>query len=385
MSNTSNLNKARKPYNAFEHLCSVAFPYDATERVMAFFSAYFDESGTHDSRILTVAGYVATVEQWAEFAREWNEVLKKEGVKIFHMKDFENGYGEFTEEKGWTKERKINFQNRLIGIIKRRVTTGVYTSVDILAYEELMTGWRRTKNGSPYNFCVTACIGQIGLLWSYFKREEPIAYVIEHGAGYNHEVSEAFRLTFVDEQRRHMFRLGSLTFETKDRAVQLQAADMLAYEAWKDDCNSYLLQPNERRKRRVSIGKLTQAPHMRLYFGRAELEEAARLDESGYVKEFPEVVVSFTKPDINAVTFSADSSELEEMLDELMRLMELSPQLIYPLIDTSASVSKLISIDTDNVSATTADKVRVLFKPTDFLLSLMPTLRASEGQSGISE
>jgi hypothetical protein len=353
---------------------------------MAFFSAYFDESGKDNSPLLTVAGYVATAKQWAEFAREWDEALKKEGVKIFHMKDFENGYGEFTKEKGWTKERKISFQSKLIGIIKRRMNFGVYTSVDIPAYEELITGWRRTRNGTPYHFCLTVCFTNISFWQQKYERKEPIAYVIEHGAGFNHEINKAFQATFADEIRRQMFRLGSLTFETKDRAIQLQAADMLAYEAWKDACNFYLLPRHERRKRRTSFEKLIQAaPLIHGFFGRNELQQAVIIEEKDAVKRFPEYTITYKKPEISTVTIYADSSELDKLLDELSRLMELSPHLVYPLIDTSAHVSKLISVNADSVLTADADNFKVLFKPTDFLLSCMSTLRASEGQGNVSE
>lgn len=57
------------------------------------FAVYFDESDTHDgSPVYTVAGYIATVEQWTHFEREWIDLLKELGLwprTAFHMADIE--------------------------------------------------------------------------------------------------------------------------------------------------------------------------------------------------------------------------------------------------------------------------------------------------------
>lgn len=353
---------------------------------MAFYNAYWDESGTHDPRILTIAGYIATERQWEAFAREWNATLSKEDIKTFHMKDFENPYGDFTERKGWHKRRKIDFQSKLIGIIKRRINIGIWTSVDVPAYEKLITGWRRERNGTPYGFCVKSIMAQVALWAEHFKRNEPIAHVIEDGAGYNHEIERAFRATFDNEELRRFFRLGSLSFETKGRAVQLQAADLLAYEVWKDEYNFRVLPPEQRRKRRTSFSILTEAPHLGGFFGWKELTRAVELEEKDYSRQFPSgVEINYRKPEVNAVTISADSSELDELLDELARFVEQSPQLTNSLIDSSANLSKAISVHSDSVPTAEADELRVLFKPNDFFFSFMAALRASEGQGEISE
>jgi len=123
---------------------------------MATFAAYFDESGTHDgSPILALAGFVATTKQWAEFAREWSELLNQEGLTHFHMSKFEARRGEFV---GWSNERRLRLQQRLIGIINRRVNMGFFWAVDLQAYEEKVTGWQRDIWGSAYNFCVGNCL-----------------------------------------------------------------------------------------------------------------------------------------------------------------------------------------------------------------------------------
>jgi hypothetical protein len=45
---------------------------------------FFDESGCHDSaRILVVAGWVATLDEWEKFEKQWKLALKRAGLRTF--------------------------------------------------------------------------------------------------------------------------------------------------------------------------------------------------------------------------------------------------------------------------------------------------------------
>jgi len=269
-----------------QNLSLIIFPYNAQERVMASFVAYFDESGTHDgSPILTLAGYIADISQWVEFAREWNEILKQGGLTHFHMSKFEARQGEF---RGWDNERRLLIQRGLIGIIKRRVNIGVFCAVNLAAYDEFITEWRRDNFGSPYNFCLKMCLSQVTFWAQRFERKEPIAYIIEHGAGYNHEINKSFRETFANEKMRKFFRLGSLTFDDKKRALPLQAADILAYEVWKDAYNKFVIEPKDKRPERKSFLSLREKLHQGTYWGRDEFMRERKRENTNFDIQTPD-------------------------------------------------------------------------------------------------
>jgi len=62
-------------YDAFDHLIQ-SLCLQKQDLMAMLFTAYFDESGTYlGSGAVVVGGYVATVEQWQHFAREWNYIL----------------------------------------------------------------------------------------------------------------------------------------------------------------------------------------------------------------------------------------------------------------------------------------------------------------------
>lgn len=82
---------------------------------------------------------------------------------------------------------------------------------------------------------------------------------------------------------------------------------------------------------------------------------------------------------MNTVTFTADSLQAEAVLRELGELAELFPEVVNSLVDLPPGISQLITIDTDS-AAPLAGNVRVLFKPSDFLLGCVATLRAFQRQ-----
>jgi hypothetical protein len=59
------------------------------DTVMLMFCLYCDDSGTHPKSDIAIAGcYIATVDQWKELKRNWDETNAKENFGVFHMADF---------------------------------------------------------------------------------------------------------------------------------------------------------------------------------------------------------------------------------------------------------------------------------------------------------
>lgn len=70
-------------------------------------TAYLDESGTHDdSPIMLMGGYLGNTEQWAAFDNAWKSLLESEGIPYSHAKDLAQGRKQF---KGWRRKRRVQF------------------------------------------------------------------------------------------------------------------------------------------------------------------------------------------------------------------------------------------------------------------------------------
>jgi hypothetical protein len=142
---------------------------------------YFDESGTHaNSSAVFVAGYVASVEQWTTFEREWRSVWEECGIAYFHMTDWEKRSKQFTR---WYNENRIELFQRPVLALRKTFGRGFSAIVNLSDYDN-----ERFKSILPYVFCVLQCLRSVGAWANNAGLVEPLAYRLETGAGGNRAV-----------------------------------------------------------------------------------------------------------------------------------------------------------------------------------------------------
>lgn len=255
--------------NAFEHLCHIIVPEFRNDQIIGMFTGYFDESGTHaSSPVICVAGCISTAEQWSLFQSEWNEILVEAGVEVFHMSEFESRRGPY---KDWDNEKRRYVQGRLLKIIQERVAVGIATCVVKSDYNKVMTPARRYTHDGPYAFCATMCFAYAAAWAEGQGYAQSIPYVFEDGVLERKEVREQFTNAYKHARARQYFRLISLTWGDKKMYVPLQAADILAYEIYKQTLRSIEV---EKRPPRTSMLILDKVPMIRRYFDEKALSEA---------------------------------------------------------------------------------------------------------------
>jgi hypothetical protein len=198
---------------------------------MAMLTLYLDESYSHPPAplIYTVAGYIATVNEWRKFQKEWRRELDRAGIDFFHMTTFEARRKEY---EGWSNEKRVEVLKRLHRSIHRRILTGFASSVVVADYNEVMNPNIRRGYGEPHEFAVVACMKYIRDWGNQNGYHEPIAYVLESGSDRQKIVNAVFN--HMDEEQRREYRIGSWTFADKRDLNPLQAADILAYEMTKE-------------------------------------------------------------------------------------------------------------------------------------------------------
>ena len=121
--------------------------------------AYFDETGHADDPILHfvgMAGFVAPSAAWINFESEWQDTLRKAGLKeAFHMKDFAHSAGQFAEWKGQEEKRQLLF-GRLIEIIRETNAKPIGAAVSLRDYKTL-TEAQRSQFRNPYYLVSQIC------------------------------------------------------------------------------------------------------------------------------------------------------------------------------------------------------------------------------------
>jgi len=240
-------------------------------------AAYVDESGIHQgSPAIIVAAYVSTVDQWGRFDREWSDLLRQEGLSCFHMTDYENRRREFTD---WDQARRIRVMGQVTAIIHRRTQLRVGVGVNRI---DLETHLPFDDGTSAYTYCAMELVKQVGTLMRRYHPKDRVSYIFESGTGFGGQVTDFMNVMRSAPHIRDHHRLGSHSFGDKRELTPLQAADVLAYECWKEVINRVIPNSSERRARRVSLRHLLRYKTTFHWIDKVGLARLAReLNESG--------------------------------------------------------------------------------------------------------
>jgi hypothetical protein len=169
-------------HGRIEHPAKAIFLSRGKDCLMPMFTVYLDASGNPDNTpALTVAGFIATTEQWIRLEKRWLAVLKEYGVSALHMKDYAHSKREFESWKGDEKKR-ARFLNDLIAVIQPRVRHSFACTLWIPDYQAANIDNRLRKILSPLAVAGTTCISRIQ---SWAERngipKNNILYIAEDG------------------------------------------------------------------------------------------------------------------------------------------------------------------------------------------------------------
>jgi hypothetical protein len=209
---------------------------------------YIDASGKRDQPAFVVAGYVATVDQWSNFEREWSAALAGAGVPAFHATDFFGFHREFVTWKN-DRAKHDRFAKRFGAIAERQTDAGVGRGVDLVAYERIIAragfAMHRPQGRFPaLVFCGSTLLHYIATEPRY--QGQPIDVLFEQGDGVTDLIAYLEWCKKLGEQ--WLDAIG--TFGIGDKGIMpLQAADLLAHELWRHLKEK--LHPTGRRRRRI--------------------------------------------------------------------------------------------------------------------------------------
>ncbi len=203
-------------------------------------AVYFDESGTEAaSDVVVVAGWIATTVQWQRFSGEWSKILKAARLDppVFHATDYE-------AMRDWKPEKKVRVRQRLITSIHKRVrghsiAVVVKSPYDAIAPEGLH------PDISVGVFAVLEAVKKVGDWLARREVTHDVAYFFENRSENRGEVESVMKHVENSPRLRETFRYATWGWVPKD-SPPAQAADMLAYEVWKE-CINGLRGPTPRR------------------------------------------------------------------------------------------------------------------------------------------
>ena len=132
-------------------MSAINFLAEPSSVVGAMLYAYLDDSHTHSgTATVTMAGYIAPSRGWKRFEKSSKKLFKKDGIGVFHAKEFENRKGAFG---GWTAQRQLRFATEWLDIAHANVMCGY--SVPILKndYHKARKETGLAQDISAYGYC----------------------------------------------------------------------------------------------------------------------------------------------------------------------------------------------------------------------------------------
>jgi hypothetical protein len=191
------------------------------------FVCYLDDSGKDpQNAITTLAGYVATEEQWQAFETEVEPIFAKRNVAILHAKELHDTDGDF---KGWTRLNKQAFVAQVCAVLARHVPLGVSMSALKSTYEVRAEESGRTRTLRPYTFCFNVILDWLlrDVALGKAIHEEGLAFIVETG----HENNPEMEWCFHDTSKAHSLErvLRSISFVPKEHSRAIQMADLAAF------------------------------------------------------------------------------------------------------------------------------------------------------------
>lgn len=231
-------------------------------------SGYFDASGKENDpqhKVLTVAGAIATPYQWIKFDQEWQYLLneagfpKKKNIPIFHMTDFNSGQGIFSEDNGWTRQRRNDFYQDLIEIITCYTLHRLGRSILLEDYRKFVSKNPASREffGSAGAFAAMLCWEGSASFADKLNYQDSIYYVFEAGDEFRTEIDKIYAELSKDENAQKQLRFKEGRLEFKDKTITpLQAADVISWENFKDIKRLLTANPEEDYKARRSAKAL---------------------------------------------------------------------------------------------------------------------------------
>lgn len=239
----------------FESYLDIFVPQNGAVFLMEAIS-YFDESySNNNTKITCVAGYIFEKKNGKKFDRDWRRSLTKENLKHFHMVDCAHGSDIF---KKITLEKRIEIATRHIKLIKKYASIGLVATVYDSDWKQHLS--QISHYPDPYTILAHSVLAGVRYWLESNPQISSKRYVFEAGHTTQTQANGIMKEIFAGPQRRRDYRYAGHSFETKDGNSGVQAADIIAWQSYKD-----LKNYTEGRPRRADLSSLLELRHMAVH------------------------------------------------------------------------------------------------------------------------
>lgn len=268
----------KSQYLPFAKLARVLNPARNGHRYFVLLTFYADES-FNDDRTFCFGGWLASEDTWKSIGQQWDRRIeyerRKHGVlRRYHATDCNGGYKEY---KDWTKPERDQHTKKLLKIItkKKKDIAALCFGLNRKALRQHLTDGPNDLP-SAYNLAVRKVMMMI--FKAVHRQEEHRVTIIHSDApGYNGIIRDAYD-TMLNEPTYSRYRkvFTTITPLKWEDCIQLQPADLIAFEAYKlIDSDLHTTEPKIRKSLQALTGQnVGLAVH---YFDEASIMELAEI------------------------------------------------------------------------------------------------------------
>lgn len=208
---------------------------ERSEKYMFAWAALDESADKRQEHSYVVAGLLTAQPIWNDIERAWNRRLNREGMDYFKTSEFLGLRGQFERFRNKNKypeptgrEAANEIREDLALILRSETVIGVVTALRLKDYKRVRTTARAKKilPRSHHQFMYQLAIVTIAAHVAGFSKPEVIAFLCdEHSKAPSILSSYAALKAYNPMSAEYM---GSLTFDSDERWVALQAADLIA-------------------------------------------------------------------------------------------------------------------------------------------------------------
>ena len=214
---------------------------------------YMDETGhskDQKQRFNGMAGLIAPSVNWAHLERKWKATLTEFKIPYFHMKEWTHSTGHFI---GWSKAKREKLYAKLL---RKMESVYPFPLGTILSMED----FRRLNNtqqawfDDPYYLGFGAVLAYIDFFLDKTgaSLDAKALIVFSDQVEFRHRALEYYETSYTPELSS---RINPPAFADMRKVVALQAADIVAYEFYKE-CERLRYRPND--NQRYGYGRLVK-------------------------------------------------------------------------------------------------------------------------------
>lgn len=248
--------------------------------------AYMDETGhskEERQKFVGMGGLIATDDNWERFGRKWKAALTSFRIPHFHMKDFAHSRGAF---EGWSELKRRKLFGKLLKIIETTYALPFGAVIAMDDYRQLSEERQRNFE-DPYFLAFADCAVHALMLMAPMPREEKINMVFSEQVEFRNRAVKLYAK--VKRVHRAGEKLSPPEFRDMRDVVQLQGADLVAYELYKEFERQRYRPTTVQRygySELLKIGLRSASFHPISFIGKDSLDEIVRVAEGGSPRYF---------------------------------------------------------------------------------------------------